>query len=254
MPYSMPRIKSILLLACLLCYTSTASIWLSVDPLADKYPGISPYAYCNWNPVKNIDPDGRDVYVFDENGSYIEKRINDGRHFGIVEQNGYLYCAFDFADPIHDPQSIDEGKINHIHMVSDNQISSILTESGVENTQAKHNKYSFILHESNAGNIQGNGLMDYVITGKYEGTDIVNYSNSLFITDVGGRKIAHNAYNFGNFLWGAGASALGVPYLAIWLGSNLNNFFNDPHSRWHFDSKDDQLSIKLGFQWRKQNK
>lgn len=33
--------------------------WLSVDPLADKYPYISPYAYCNWNPVKNIDPDGK---------------------------------------------------------------------------------------------------------------------------------------------------------------------------------------------------
>jgi RHS repeat-associated protein len=29
-------------------YTSDASIWLSVDPLADKYPGISPYAYCSW--------------------------------------------------------------------------------------------------------------------------------------------------------------------------------------------------------------
>ena len=22
--------------------------WLSVDPLADKYPNISPYAYCGW--------------------------------------------------------------------------------------------------------------------------------------------------------------------------------------------------------------
>ena len=33
--------------------------WLSVDPLADKYLYISPYAYCNWNPVKYIDPDGR---------------------------------------------------------------------------------------------------------------------------------------------------------------------------------------------------
>lgn len=33
--------------------------WLSVDPLADKYPNISPYAYCVWNPIKHIDPDGR---------------------------------------------------------------------------------------------------------------------------------------------------------------------------------------------------
>ena len=37
--------------------------WLSVDPLADKYPNISPYAYAAWNPVKFVDPDGR-IVVF----------------------------------------------------------------------------------------------------------------------------------------------------------------------------------------------
>ncbi len=37
------------------------AMWLSVDPMADKYPSISPYAYCAWNPVKLVDPDGREV-------------------------------------------------------------------------------------------------------------------------------------------------------------------------------------------------
>ena len=37
------------------------TMWLSVDPLADKYPSISPYAYCVWNPVKLTDPDGMDT-------------------------------------------------------------------------------------------------------------------------------------------------------------------------------------------------
>ena len=32
------------------------TMWLSVDPLADKYPSISPYAYCAWNPIRLIDP------------------------------------------------------------------------------------------------------------------------------------------------------------------------------------------------------
>ena len=40
---------------------SMSGIWLSVDPMADKYPGISAYAYCTWNPVRLIDTDGRDA-------------------------------------------------------------------------------------------------------------------------------------------------------------------------------------------------
>ena len=35
--------------------------WLSVDPMSDKYPHITPYAYCNWNPVKFVDPDGKEA-------------------------------------------------------------------------------------------------------------------------------------------------------------------------------------------------
>ena len=38
------------------------TMWLSVDPMADKYPSISPYAYCAWNPMKLVDPDGNDWY------------------------------------------------------------------------------------------------------------------------------------------------------------------------------------------------
>ena len=37
------------------------TMWLSVDPMADKYPSISPYAYCAWNPVRLVDPDGREI-------------------------------------------------------------------------------------------------------------------------------------------------------------------------------------------------
>ena len=39
-----------------------SSRWLSVDPLAEKYPNYSPYVYCANNPVNVIDPDGRRLY------------------------------------------------------------------------------------------------------------------------------------------------------------------------------------------------
>ena len=40
-------------------YDPTLSgLFISVDPMADKYPTLSPYAYCAWNPVKLVDPQG----------------------------------------------------------------------------------------------------------------------------------------------------------------------------------------------------
>jgi RHS repeat-associated protein len=43
-------------------YDSGLSIWLSVDPMSDKYPSMSPYNYCANNPVMLVDPDGREVF------------------------------------------------------------------------------------------------------------------------------------------------------------------------------------------------
>ncbi len=42
------------------------NMWLSVDPMADKYPSISPYAYYNWNPIKQLDPDGMEAIECDD--------------------------------------------------------------------------------------------------------------------------------------------------------------------------------------------
>ena len=41
-------------------WSETLTGWLSVDPMTDKYPGISPYHYCHWNPSNLVDPDGKE--------------------------------------------------------------------------------------------------------------------------------------------------------------------------------------------------
>ncbi len=60
-------------------YDSDTSRWLSADPLADKYPGLSPYNYVTNNPLILIDPNGMEMtnYEVDSDG-YINKRDDKG--------------------------------------------------------------------------------------------------------------------------------------------------------------------------------
>ena len=51
-------------------YNPALSLWLSVDPLSDKYPGVSPYTYCANNPVRLVDVDGRTFEVADNEESH----------------------------------------------------------------------------------------------------------------------------------------------------------------------------------------
>lgn len=40
-----------------------SSRWLSIDPLAAKYPQVSPYVYVKNNPIIRIDPDGKEDFI-----------------------------------------------------------------------------------------------------------------------------------------------------------------------------------------------
>ena len=73
-------------------YNSDLSLWLSVDPMADKYPSLSPYNYCAWNPMKLVDPDGNDWYQKTHEDGEItieyckdkESCPSDGRYLGLT--------------------------------------------------------------------------------------------------------------------------------------------------------------------------
>ena len=43
-------------------YDPSTALWLGTDPLKHKYPDIGAYVYCVGNPVKYVDPDGREPW------------------------------------------------------------------------------------------------------------------------------------------------------------------------------------------------
>ncbi|PWJ59912.1 RHS repeat-associated protein [Dyadobacter jejuensis] len=65
--------------------------WWEVDPLAQEYPSVSPYAYVLNNPINAIDPDGRRVYFIggannDRDGwNYINRWRSSFANAGIID-------------------------------------------------------------------------------------------------------------------------------------------------------------------------
>jgi len=81
-------------------YDSDIARWLSVDPLADKYPGWSPYNYCQNNPLVFIDPNGQDWFYYqsqgEENASWHYADGHEANYIDIdgnkqTNVNGYEY-------------------------------------------------------------------------------------------------------------------------------------------------------------------
>ena len=78
-------------------YSPILLLWLSPDPLSNKYPNISSYAYCGWNPLKYVDPDGRKIKIA---GNFIARVL--GR-LGVQNYQGKVMSALSRLNDI-DPE------------------------------------------------------------------------------------------------------------------------------------------------------
>ena len=80
-------------------YDPKISLWLSVDPLAEKYPNMSPYVYTYANPLKFVDPTGMEGEDWDD---WYEKLDENGNPTGEIvwfdgddEIEGYKHLGYD---------------------------------------------------------------------------------------------------------------------------------------------------------------
>ena len=71
-------------------FSAPLARWTTPDPLADKYYSISPYAFCNNNPVNLVDPDGKAIETAWDIASIglgigsLVKNIKDGNIKGAI--------------------------------------------------------------------------------------------------------------------------------------------------------------------------
>lgn len=69
-------------------YYPVVPVWDRMDPLCEKYYGVSPYAYCHNNPIMRIDPDGMDDY-YNEDGQYLGTDKKESDYIYITQKGKY---------------------------------------------------------------------------------------------------------------------------------------------------------------------
>ena len=88
----------------------------TMDPLAEKYYDISPYAWCANNPVRFVDPDGRKLKYannvstefkshFSSTVKYMRDKGTDGIINSIHKDNGTIYIAEGKGKTYFDPKT-----------------------------------------------------------------------------------------------------------------------------------------------------
>ncbi|HPT05999.1 MAG TPA: DUF6443 domain-containing protein [Candidatus Egerieousia sp.] len=231
-------------------YDEVIGRWTRPDPMSEKYYGTSGYTYCVDNPIEYIDLSGMDWYEFDQNGNYQKKTEMKGTNRIVIHtvektKEGYKYDAYKFiafADPKNDSKDIDNGTVNKLVFVGEEEIQSMIKEQGA----VESGKLNF------GWESQGGGNFDYsfkLLPEKYPNTKFdpsTGKSNSLFLPK--GDNTAHNFMNFGNYLWGATGYTVGFDYADLQIGAHANSLLNSRRNGYpaQLDSKDDQLSIIKG--------
>jgi len=105
-------------------YNPVSSLWLSVDPQADKFPGLSPYNYCLGNPVVMKDEDGTIPFSLYGFQAVNKSDLAGAPNNSVVRTSTYLeernvgtspHVGIDYRAPIgSDIYSLGEGTVENI--------------------------------------------------------------------------------------------------------------------------------------------
>ena len=115
----------------------------TMDPLCEKYYGISPYAYCGGNPINKIDPDGRDEWEINSQGQIVNS-IQTKKHdafFMVDDENKRIESksiSFKYGTIIKSFKSHDEdGDKYDVYTIRGDANATNLFEFMAENTSVE---------------------------------------------------------------------------------------------------------------------
>ena len=177
-------------------YYSILGKWDRVDPLCEKYYSISPYAYCDNNPVMLIDPDGR--ITRDSKGQivYVTSGIIDcykhaSGSVGILEK-GYIFTDNGQPVEVFSNKGIEKGWDTDCHGYTFADGKYWINNDQVKNILRGDNYREITLGQANSGDV----VVYYENKNVEHSVTIVNSDgtqNGTIVNGLGGLETeAHN--------------------------------------------------------------
>ena len=254
-------------------WTTAIARWTGIDPVT--HHTMSTYTAFDNNPVFFIDPSGAetdfsdtlkytlepppDDYVFNENGDYVRRDINNKPDKIVIENSKTqeIQGKYNFNDP-NDVVDINSGKINKVRMVTQNEIGDEIVKNGSALTVARgESAFKYIERESRPPGDES--IFSGTSTGKLDGVStsklVQNGIGALTLIKGNGSSRDGTGYNykdFGNFIWGRSGKALNLGITTLQFGAHLNNAFNGNSDNGGMktgirDSEADQRAIRAGY-------
>ena len=149
----------------------------SVDPLAERHPEISPYAYCAGNPVNLIDPDGKDwVYrVVDGNTEvYYDRDVKS--QDDVINKYGKDAGVTHMSDgstlTTYDKDGNETSKYTFTNDNKENKYGTVADANGdkLDNTQIKYGS-NFAIFGTSDNSTNGETLHKNMFGSSYIGPD-----------------------------------------------------------------------------------
>jgi len=239
--------------------------FLSVDRCADKYPNISPYTYCLWNPLKLIDPTGDSAWAILNNWndyyiSLYEKSVakisRDYRERGekYTCEDFALSVLIDFASENGLPVTVSNGTgIYDARSAEYSDVASfkndVLKSTGAPDLQSPRNTLPVDCPQSGDLVINrhddGQGHHIQLIGGNIDGNLVVYQGSSTFLNSIHGSSRILGASNPSSMFYAGQNIRLAVfniasdYYVNITTGASYKNYSttkNIEYRRWNYGS------------------
>jgi len=205
----------------------TMQWFYTVDPLAEKYYSISPYAYCANNPVLFIDPNGQEIWIYYNDADGNQQKLQYTQGMKYEGDNAFVSASITSLNQMNSTEI--GGQVLGELVGSKNQFNFTNTFAKDKDGNEVQNALSFAKSENGGGEIHAGALMGEKMQEgqklestahelfhgyQYEKGQTLNGSLATVNNEVGGYlfgRAVYYSYNqdkgFGMMPWGNGTQA-----------------------------------------------